>query len=59
MATPVFDGAKEDEVKALLAEAGVATTGQATLYDGRTGEPFKGKITVGHHVYAQTASSGG
>jgi len=47
MATPVFDGAKEDEVKALLTEAGVAATGQAMLYDGRTGEPFKGKITVG------------
>ncbi len=47
MATPVFDGAKEDEVKALLTEAGVASTGQATLYDGRTGEAFKGKITVG------------
>ena len=47
MATPVFDGAKEDEIKGLLAEAGVSQTGQATLYDGRTGEPFKGKITVG------------
>jgi DNA-directed RNA polymerase subunit beta len=47
MATPVFDGAKEDEIKALLREAGLATSGQATLYDGRTGEPFKQKITVG------------
>ncbi len=47
MATPVFDGAKEDEIKSLLSEGGVDTTGQATLYDGRTGEPFKGKITVG------------
>ncbi|MFZ1955267.1 MAG: DNA-directed RNA polymerase subunit beta [Desulfobacterales bacterium] len=47
MATPVFDGAKEEEIKALLAEAGVSTTGQTTLYDGRTGEPFKEKITVG------------
>jgi DNA-directed RNA polymerase subunit beta len=47
MATPVFDGAKEDEIKTLLTEAGLATTGQATLYDGRTGEPFQGKITVG------------
>ncbi|PIF02845.1 MAG: DNA-directed RNA polymerase subunit beta [Desulfococcus sp.] len=47
MATPVFDGAKETEVKALLREAGVEDTGQATLYDGRTGEPFREKITVG------------
>ena len=47
MATPVFDGAKEDEVKALLAEAGLSTTAQTTLYDGHTGEPFKEKITVG------------
>jgi len=47
MATPVFDGAKEDEIKALLAEAGLPASGQATLYDGRTGEPFAGKITVG------------
>ncbi|MFY9943730.1 MAG: DNA-directed RNA polymerase subunit beta [Desulfobacterales bacterium] len=47
MATPVFDGAKESEIKALLKEAGLATTGQATLYDGRTGEPFDQKITVG------------
>ena len=47
MATPVFDGAKEDEIKSLLAEAGVDTSGQATLYDGRTGESFDKKITVG------------
>jgi DNA-directed RNA polymerase subunit beta len=47
MATPVFDGSKEEEIKALLAEAGVSTTGQTTLYDGRTGEAFKEKITVG------------
>ncbi|HIJ56334.1 MAG TPA: DNA-directed RNA polymerase subunit beta [Deltaproteobacteria bacterium] len=47
MATPVFDGAKEDEIKVLLDEAGVNRTGQATLYDGRTGEPFNGQITVG------------
>ena len=47
MATPVFDGAKEDEIKSLLAEAGLPTVAQATLYDGRTGEAFKEKITVG------------
>lgn len=47
MATPVFDGAKEDEIKALLEEAGLSPTAQTTLYDGRTGDPFKGQITVG------------
>jgi DNA-directed RNA polymerase subunit beta len=47
MATPVFDGAKEAEIKALLIESGLSPTGQTTLYDGRTGDPFKEKITVG------------
>jgi len=47
MATPVFDGAKEDEIKALLEEAGLSPTAQTTLYDGRTGDSFKGQITVG------------
>lgn len=47
MATPVFDGAKEEEIKDLLDEAGLPRSAQATLYDGRTGEPFNGKITVG------------
>ncbi len=47
MATPVFDGAKEDEIKDLLENAGVWTTGQAMLRDGRTGEAFSGPITVG------------
>ncbi len=47
MATPVFDGAKEDEIKALLKEASVSSTGQAILYDGRTGKPFDEMITVG------------
>jgi DNA-directed RNA polymerase subunit beta len=47
MATPVFDGAKEDEIKALLNEAKLEISGQTTLYDGRTGEPFDEKITVG------------
>jgi DNA-directed RNA polymerase subunit beta len=45
--TPVFDGAKEEEIKALLTEAGISKTGQITLFDGRTGEPFDGKVTVG------------
>jgi DNA-directed RNA polymerase subunit beta len=47
MATPVFDGAKEDEIKALLEEAGFSRSGQTTLYNGHTGEPFDKKITVG------------
>jgi len=47
MATPVFDGAKEEEIKALLEEAGLNRTAQTTLYDGRSGESFKEKITVG------------
>jgi DNA-directed RNA polymerase subunit beta len=47
MATPVFDGAKEDEIKSLLKEAGLEQSGQAKLFDGRTGEPFDDKVTVG------------
>jgi DNA-directed RNA polymerase subunit beta len=47
MASPVFDGAEEDEIKECLKEAGLPVTGQATLYDGRTGEPFDQEITVG------------
>jgi len=47
METPVFDGAKEGEIKELLKEGGVAETGQALLYDGRSGEPFDQEITVG------------
>jgi DNA-directed RNA polymerase subunit beta len=47
MATPVFDGAKEDEIKALLKEAGLDESGQAILFDGRSGEPFDDKVTVG------------
>ena len=47
MATPVFDGAAEDEIKACLAEAGLPVSGRTTLYDGRTGEPFDLKVTVG------------
>jgi DNA-directed RNA polymerase subunit beta len=47
MATPVFDGAEEDEIMECLAEAGLPVGGQATLYDGRTGEPFVQKVTVG------------
>ena len=47
MATPVFDGANETEIRAMLVEAGVDEVGQATLYDGLTGEPFENQVTVG------------
>lgn len=48
VATPVFEGAKENEIKGLLKEAGLPTNGQITLYDGMTGEPFKKPVTVGY-----------
>jgi DNA-directed RNA polymerase subunit beta len=48
MATPVFDGAKEDEIVDLLEAAGLDRSGQVTLIDGRTGEPFHRPVTVGY-----------
>ncbi|MDA8272295.1 MAG: DNA-directed RNA polymerase subunit beta [Deltaproteobacteria bacterium] len=47
MATPIFDGAKESEIRNYLKLSGVEETGQVTLYDGRSGEPFDRKVTVG------------
>ncbi|MDY0375646.1 MAG: DNA-directed RNA polymerase subunit beta [Desulfobacterium sp.] len=47
MATPVFDGAEESEIKSLISYAGLDESGQSILYDGRTGEPFDKPITVG------------
>jgi len=47
MATPVFDGAEEEEIKDYLRMANLPVTGQVTLYDGRTGEPFDQPVTVG------------
>ncbi len=47
IATPVFDGAKEADVNDALARAGFDTSGQSVLYDGRTGEQFSRKVTVG------------
>jgi len=50
-ATPVFDGAKEEEIEAMFKIAGIESGGQVTLYDGRTGEAFDRKVTVGYkHV---------
>jgi DNA-directed RNA polymerase subunit beta len=48
MATPVFDGANEAELKSMLRLAGLPENGQTTLYDGRTGEPFERQVTVGY-----------
>jgi DNA-directed RNA polymerase subunit beta len=47
MATPVFDGAAETEIKDMLEMAGIDESGQVTLHDGRTGEEFDRKVTVG------------
>ena len=48
MATPVFDGAKESEVKSMLELAGLPSSGQTQLFDGRTGEKFDRKTTLGY-----------
>ncbi len=48
MATPVFDGAHEDEVRGMLELADLPKSGQTTLYDGRTGEAFERQVTVGY-----------
>ncbi|HUH10937.1 MAG TPA: DNA-directed RNA polymerase subunit beta, partial [Brevundimonas sp.] len=48
MATPVFDGAEESEIKMMLQLADLPTSGQTTLYDGRTGEAFDREVTVGY-----------
>jgi len=56
-ATPVFDGAHEEDINNMLSMAGLPTSGQIDLYDGRTGEKFDRKVTVGiiymiklHHI---------
>jgi DNA-directed RNA polymerase subunit beta len=48
MATPVFDGAAEEEIKSMLRLAGLPESGQSTLYDGRTGDAFGRPVTVGY-----------
>ncbi len=48
MATPVFDGASEDEIRTMLRLADLPESGQITLYDGLTGEPFERQVTVGY-----------
>jgi DNA-directed RNA polymerase subunit beta len=47
-ATPVFDGAKESDIEHMLEMAGLDPSGQVTLFDGRTGEAFDRKVTVGY-----------
>ena len=51
IATPVFDGATEQDIKELLVSAGCAEDGKTILYDGRTGEPFENRISVGYMYY--------
>ncbi|MDD3652724.1 MAG: DNA-directed RNA polymerase subunit beta [Desulfotomaculaceae bacterium] len=48
VATPVFNGASEEDILALLREAGLPEDGKMRLYDGRTGEPFDNPVTVGY-----------
>jgi len=48
ISTPVFDGARESDINVMLAAAGFDTSGQVTLFDGRTGEPFDRRVTVGY-----------
>jgi DNA-directed RNA polymerase subunit beta len=48
IATPVFDGAREKDIVDMLTQAGLDTSGQVTLHDGRTGDPFDRKVTVGY-----------
>lgn len=48
VATPVFDGATEEDIVQTLRKAGLAEDGKSILYDGRTGEPFENRVTVGY-----------
>ncbi len=48
IATPVFDGAREADIDTMLGSAGIRPSGQVTLVDGRTGEPFDRPVTVGY-----------
>lgn len=48
IATPVFDGAREEDIVEMLTKAGLNSSGQVVLIDGRTGEPFERKVTVGY-----------
>jgi DNA-directed RNA polymerase subunit beta len=47
VATPVFDGVSDDDLKSILAESGIDPDGKTVLYDGRTGQPYENRISVG------------
>ena len=51
IATPVFDGANEEDIRKCLVDAGYDADGKTVLYDGRTGEPFDNRVTVGYMYY--------
>jgi len=53
--TPIFNGAKEEEIEQSLVEAGLPKDGKAILYDGRTGRPFDQKVTVGYSYILKLA----
>ncbi len=53
--TPVFDGASEEDIKELLEENNLPGDGKIVLYDGRTGEPFENRVTVGYMYYLKLA----
>ncbi len=55
VATPVFDGADEEDISIALAEAGVSPDGKTVLYDGRTGRPFDNRITAGYSYMLKLA----
>ncbi len=55
IATPVFDGATEEDIKDTLIHAGKDPDGKTVLYDGRTGEPFDNRVTVGYMYYLKLA----
>ena len=55
IATPVFDGADESEIKELLVSNGLPADGKVQLFDGRTGEPFENKVTIGYMYYLKLA----
>ena len=55
IATPVFDGATESEIRETLKMAGFSEDGKTVLYDGRTGEPFDNPVTVGYMHYLKLA----
>ncbi len=55
IASPVFDGANDDDLWATVKEAGMASDGKSILYDGRTGEPFENRVSVGVMYYLKLA----